>query len=80
MELYSNERMKMKVKSHSILNAPPYLQMLSEARENALVESESTLLSSRGVWEYLEVLRRTGEVTRSVWENCVWLPDQITFC
>jgi len=37
------------VKSHSILNAPPSLQVLSEARENALAESESTLQSSRGL-------------------------------
>jgi hypothetical protein len=42
--------------------------MLSGAPENALAESESTLLSSRGAWEHLEVLRSTGEVDRSVWE------------
>ena len=36
------------VKSRSILNAPPSLQVLSDARENALAQSESTLQSSRG--------------------------------
>jgi len=68
------------VKSRSILNAPPSLQVLSGARANALAESESTLQSSRGGWEHLEVLRSTGEGYRSVWEVCVWLPDRITFC
>jgi len=52
------------VKSRSILNAPPSLQVVSGARENALAESESTLQSSRGggiVWKYLEALvRATG--------------------
>ena len=43
-------------------------------------ESESTLLSSRGVWEHLEVLRSTGEVAPSRWEDCVWVPDRFTFC
>jgi len=51
-----------------------------EHPEYALVESESTLLSSRGVWERLEVLRSTGDVARHVWEDCVWLPDRCTFC
>jgi hypothetical protein len=54
--------------------------MLSGAPENALGESESTSLGSRGVWEHLEVLRSTGEVARSVWEDCVLLPDRFTFC
>jgi hypothetical protein len=44
------------VKSHSILNAPPSLQVLSGAGENALAQSVSTLQSSRGGWEHLEVL------------------------
>jgi len=56
------------------------LTILDGAPENALTESESTLLSSRGVWERLEVLRSTGDVARSVWEDCVLLPDRITFC
>jgi hypothetical protein len=34
-----------------------------------------TLLSFSGVWEYPEVLRNTGKVTRSGWENYMWLPD-----
>jgi len=34
------------VKSRSILSAPPSLQVLSEARENALAQSESILQSS----------------------------------
>ena len=50
--------------------------MLSEAPENALAEFESTVFTSKGVWEHLEVLRRTGEDTRKVWENCVILLDQ----
>jgi hypothetical protein len=68
------------VKSRSILNTPPSLQVLSGARENALAKSESTLQSSRGGWEHLEVLRSTGEGSQSVWEVCVWLADRITFC
>ena len=51
----------LQVKSHSILNAPPKLWVLSGAPENALAESQSTLLSSRGVWDHLEVLGSTGE-------------------
>ena len=66
--------------SSSILNAPPSLQVLWGARENALAESESTLQSSRGGWEHLGVLRSSGESYQSVWEGCVWLPDRITFC
>jgi len=69
------------VKSCSMLKALPSLQVLSGARGNALAESESTLQSSRGGgWEHLEVLRSTGEGYRSVWEICIWLPDQITSC
>jgi len=68
------------VKSCSILNAPPSLQVLSGAHENALAESESTFHSSSRGWEHLEVLRSTGEGYRGVWEVCVWLPDWITFC
>jgi len=68
------------VKSHSILNATPLLQVLSGARENLLAQSESSLPSSRGSWEHLQVLRSSGEEYRSVWPVCVWLPDQITFC
>ena len=43
------------VKSRIIQNAPPSLQVLSEARENPLVQSESTLQCSRGGWEHLEI-------------------------
>jgi len=67
------------VNSWSILNAPPSLQVLLEAPENALAESESTVLSSRGAWKHLEVLRSTGQVNRSVWDVCVELPDWFTF-
>jgi len=49
------------VKSRSFLNAPPSLQVLSGACENALAESESTLQISRAGWEHLEVLGSTGE-------------------
>jgi len=68
------------VKSRIILNAPPSLQVLSGACENPVAQSESTLQSSRGGWEHLKVLRSTGEGYQSVWEVCVWLPHQITFC
>ena len=68
------------VKFRSILNAPPSLQVLSGAHVNALAESESTLQSSSGGWEHLEVLRCIGKGYRSVWEDCVLLPDRITFC
>jgi len=68
------------VKSHSILNAPPSLQVLSGARQNALAQSESTLQSSKRGWEHLEVLRSTGKGYRSVCEVCIWHPNWITFC
>jgi len=68
------------VRSRSILNPLPSLQVLSGARENALAESECTFQSSRGGWEHLEVHRSTGEGYWSVWEACVWLPDRIPFC
>ena len=32
-----------------------------------------------GGWEHLEVLRSTREGYGSVWEVCVWLPDEIAF-
>jgi hypothetical protein len=67
-------------KSHSILNAPLSLQVLSGAPENALSESESTLLTSSGAWEHLQSLGSTGEVYRSVWEVRMWLPDRFRFC
>jgi hypothetical protein len=54
------------VNSLTILNGHPQVQVLSGAFENALAESESTLLSSRGVWEHLEVLRITSEVVQNV--------------
>jgi len=57
----------------------PISQILQHS-ENALAESESALLSSRGVWEHLEVLRSTGEVAPSVCEDWVSLPDRFTFC
>jgi hypothetical protein len=68
------------VKSRSILNTPPQLQMLSGAPENALAESDSTFQSSRWAWKHLEVLRSAGEGYRSVWEVCMWHPDRFTFC
>jgi len=51
------------------------ISQISKHPENALAESESTLLSSRGVWEHLDVLRSTGEVAQSVWEDCMLPPD-----
>jgi hypothetical protein len=39
----------LQVNSCSILNAPPSLQVISGAPENALAESESTLLNSSGL-------------------------------
>jgi hypothetical protein len=44
-----------------ILNGPPLLQVLSGVRENALVESASTLQRSRGDGKHQEVLRSAGE-------------------
>jgi len=70
----------LEVKSRSILNAPPSLQLLSGAPENAPAESESTLLSCREAWEHLELLGSTSEVDQSVWEVCEWLPDWVEFC
>jgi len=64
----------LEVNSCSILNAPPSLQVLLGAPENALADSESTLVSSREAWEHLEVLRSTGKVDRGVWEVGMWLP------
>jgi hypothetical protein len=52
----------------------------SGACENPLAESESTLESSRGGWEHLEVHKRTGGGCCSAWEDDVWFPDRITFC
>jgi hypothetical protein len=69
----------LQVNSCSILNAPPSLQVHLGAPENALTESETTLLSSRGAWEHLEVHRSTGKVDRSVWGVCMGLPDRLTF-
>ena len=71
---YSNSQ------SSSILNIPPSLQVLSEAPENDLEESEITLQSSSGAWEHLEELRRTGEGHWSVREVDMWHLDWFTFC
>ena len=68
------------VKSPSILNAPPSLQVLSGACENALAQSVITLQSSRGGWEHLEVHRSTGVGYQSVCELCIWLLERIKFC
>jgi len=54
--------------------------VLSGAPVNALAESESTLVCSRGAWEDLEVLRSIGEVYRSVREVCVCLLDRFPLC
>jgi len=58
----------LEVKYRRILSAPPYNQVLPSAAENALAESERTLLSSRGACEHLDVHRCTGKVDRIVWE------------
>jgi len=68
------------VKSRSILNTPPYLQMLSGALESALAQSESCFISSSGAWKHLEELGSTGEVDWSVWEICMGLLDWFTLC
>lgn len=52
----------LKVKYGSMLNAPPHLHMLSGAAGNSLAASESSLLSSRGVWQNLELLTITGKI------------------
>jgi len=67
------------VKFRSIPNASSSLQVLSGVLVNALAKPERILQRSRGGWEHLEVLWSTGEGYGSVWEVCVWLPDQITF-
>jgi hypothetical protein len=64
----------------SILHAPPSLQVILGAPENALAESENYLHSSRGAWEHLEVDESTGEVEWNVWEVCMCLPDWCTLC
>jgi hypothetical protein len=52
----------------------------SGAQENTLAQSESTVRSSRGAREHLEVLRSTGVGYQRVWEVLVWLPDRFTYC
>lgn len=64
------------VKVRTIVNAPPYLQMISGAPETALTECE---WSSWWFWEYLEVPTSIGEGWCRLWECCVWLPDQFRF-
>jgi len=70
----------LQVYSHGILNVSPHVNVLTGEFELALAESESNLLSSRGVWGHLEVFRSTGEVNQSVWEVSLLLSDQSTFC
>jgi hypothetical protein len=67
------------VKSRSILNPPPSLQVFSRAPENAHAQSESTLPSSMGGWKHLALLWSIAQRYRSVREVSVWLPDWITF-
>jgi hypothetical protein len=50
----------------SILNAPPILQVLSGAPENALAETKSTVQSARVAGEHLTLLSRTADGYRSV--------------
>jgi hypothetical protein len=64
----------------SILNVPPSLPELSDTPENTLVQSDSTMCGSRGVWEHLDALETTGEVVRGVGEVCSFLPDRFTLC
>jgi len=52
---------------------PPSLQILSEACENALAESESTLQSSRVGWEHLGLLRSTADVKGYLWAATLFL-------
>jgi len=59
---------------------PPSLQPHSGACDNTLAESQSTMHTSRGGWEHLEVVGSCGEGHRSDWEVCIWLPDWIIFC
>jgi len=53
--------------------------VLSEAPENTAAESKSALYSTRGGWEDLKVVRSTGEINQTVWEDCMSLPDRFTF-
>jgi hypothetical protein len=66
--------------SRSMLRAPRLLLVHSGVRANARGESVSTFQSSRGGWEHLEGLRRTGKGCWTASEVCCWLPDRITFC
>ena len=50
---YSNSQ------TRTILNAPPSLEVVSGAHENAVAQSESTSPSSRGGWDHLEVFNST---------------------
>jgi hypothetical protein len=68
------------VKSHSMLNAPLYLQVLVGTPANALAESERTLQSFRGDWEHLEVPTSTGAVAWCVWVDRGFILDEFTFC
>jgi hypothetical protein len=61
----------LQVTACSILNAPPSLQVLLEAPEIAIAESESTSPSSPGAWEDLAGLGSTCEVNWSIWEGCM---------
>jgi len=49
--------------------------VLPGAPVNTLVESESTVQSSRGAWEHLEVNISTDKGYWRVPEFCAWLPD-----
>jgi len=52
--------------------------VLSCTPENALAESEWTLLRSRGACKCQELNRSTGGLNRSDWEYCMWLPHPLT--
>jgi len=69
-----------KSQSHSILTAPPSIQILLVAAEISFAESEGRLQSFRGASEHLKVLRSTDESYRCVWGIWVWLPDRFVFC
>jgi hypothetical protein len=68
------------VKSHTVLNTPPQLQVHSSAPWITVAESESTFRSSRGGCEHPKEFRGSSEGYRSDWEAFVWRPDQVTFC
>ena len=63
-----------------MLNAPPYLEVLSGAPHNALRTSASTFLTSRVAWAHHELPLNTSKVDYSIWVVWMSLSDCFTSC